>query len=121
MPVLLHWVFVCTHPCADGVMELNGQGHKQPLEAEDIFGLAPDDRVEATSKDFRVQWHKELEKPQGPSLVRPAASLRQPRCGLASAQRPDHDVYLRSVASYPLMSPCQGDVVHHCSTRCSGC
>lgn len=76
------------------MMWLAGQGHKQPLEAEDIFGLAPDDRVEAVSKDFRVQWHKELEKPQGPSLVRFAAILRQLRCGLVSAQRPDHDVYL---------------------------
>ena len=52
------------------VMGCAGQGHKQPLEAEDIFGLAPDDRVEAVSKDFRAQWHQELEKPQGPSLVR---------------------------------------------------
>lgn len=64
----------CLHDrCADAAVVITGQGHKQPLEAEDIFGLAPDDRVEAVSKDFRAQWHKELEKPQGPSLVRFAA------------------------------------------------
>lgn len=46
------------------------QGYKQPLDAEDIFGLAPDDKMEVVSKDFRAQWEEELEKPNGPSLVR---------------------------------------------------
>lgn len=54
------------------------QGYKQPLEAEDIFGLAPDDKVESVAKDFRAQWQQELQKPNGPSLVRRLLCLLLP-------------------------------------------
>ncbi len=66
-----HWhCSMPVHSCNKRLTPL--QGYKQPLEADDIFHLADDDCVGAVSQDFRAQWHKELEKPNGPSLVRRA-------------------------------------------------
>ena len=51
------------------------QGYKRPLQLEDVFDLAPDDRVETVAKDFDRRWDKELRKKETggkPSLVRTA-------------------------------------------------
>ena len=52
------------------------QGYKRPLQLEDVFDLAPDDRVEEVAKDFERRWNKELRKKETggkPSLVRAAS------------------------------------------------
>ena len=49
------------------------QGYQRPLQLEDVFDLAPDDRVQAISKDFERHWQAELPKKESggkPSLVR---------------------------------------------------
>ena len=53
------------------------QGYKEPLQAEDVFDLAADDQVETVSKDFEAHWNEEMEKPNGPSLVRCTAATHQ--------------------------------------------
>lgn len=45
------------------------QGYKKPLQPEDIFEVSDDDRVEVVSKQFRIHWAAEMQKPNGPSLV----------------------------------------------------
>ena len=53
------------------------QGYKRPLQMEDIFDLAPGDRVQAVSKDFEHNWRAQLAKKESggkPSLVRPIGS-----------------------------------------------
>ncbi len=45
------------------------------MQLEDVFDLAPDDRVEEVAKDFDRRWAKELRKKETggkPSLVRSA-------------------------------------------------
>ena len=49
------------------------QGYKRPLQMEDMFELAPGDRVQAVSKDFELSWRAQLAKKESggkPSLVR---------------------------------------------------